>query len=175
MTSWTAVVLGGRDPLLAGLEIDGLNLSDRAACVAGELGLPLAASLAEAVARGGPIVVLDAHCPLVAADDVRRVQEAGRAGPAVGVRPVTDTVKRVRHTPGVDLLGETVDREALVALTAPLTVPDGSVLAGLETAADDVAWLAAALRRRTEVTLVEVSPAARRVRDGSDLELLSAG
>ena len=170
---WVGAVLGDDDPLLAGLGVDGLPLADRAALVARELEIPLAGSLAEAVARGGGVLVLDAHCPLVSAEDVVRVMSAAETSPAVGVRPVTDTVKRVRHDGG-DWLGETVDREALVAVTAPLAVPDGSVLSGLEDGAD-VAGLVAALRRVTGVALVEVGPAARRVRDASDLELLSAG
>lgn len=174
--TWVAVVLGGQDPLLAGLEVDGLPLADRAAGVARELGLPYAGTLTEAVqvaagTRGG-VLVLDAHCPLVAAADVARVMSAAGTSPAVGVRPVTDTVKRVWHDDG-DWLGETVDREVLIAVASPLAAQDGSVLAGLDQVAD-VAELVATLRRAMEVALVEVGATARRVRDASDLELLTA-
>ena len=164
---WVGVVVGGHDPLLDGLTVEGRELAAVAAGVLDEVGVRQVGSLGEAIGQGGGVLVLDAHCPLVSTDDVTRVRAAAGPSPAVGVRPVTDTVKRVRHTSGVDLLGETVDRETLVAVVAPLAVPGAGMLAGLEEIGD-LPELVASLRRRTEVALVEVgaigSPGPRRLR-----------
>ena len=81
--------------------------------------------------RRAPFSSSDAHCPLTADGDVALVLAAAEAAPAVGVRPVTDTVKRVHARRGGDWLGATVDRESLVWWPRPLVVPDASALAGV--------------------------------------------
>ena len=62
----------------------------------------------------------------------------------VGVRPVTDTVKVVAD----GVVGETLDRDRLVAVAAPVVLPAAVVadLAGLP--ATDFVTLVAGLRRR---------------------------
>ncbi len=109
----------------------------------------------------GVYVVLDPAVPLVpaafVADLADRVRTTGR--PHAGVRPVTDTVKLVRE----GLVGETVDREGLWQLAAPVVLPAPRDLPGT------LVELVAAL---DDVVLVEAPPLARRVADVSDLRLL---
>lgn len=73
---------------------------------------------------GMTVIFHDAACPLLdPATIVRLADLAEDTGQVVvGVRPVTDTVKRLADGPG-DYLGETVDRDALQALAAPVVVP----------------------------------------------------
>jgi 2-C-methyl-D-erythritol 4-phosphate cytidylyltransferase len=72
------------------------------------------------------------------------------------------------------LVGETVDRGALVAVASPIVLPPGVVdaLDGLPT--DDFVELVADLRRRFPVELVEAPPSARRVGSPDDLAVLEA-
>lgn len=91
------------------------------------------------VEAGEPLVLHDALCPMVPprfiASCVARALEEDSV--VVGVRPVTDTVKAL--TDG--LVGDTVDRSGLLAVTSPLVLPasvlrtlaspPGSDLAGL--------------------------------------------
>ena len=108
-------------------------------------------------------VVLDPLCPLVpgefVAELVDRVRATGR--PHAGVRPVTDTVKTMRG----GLVGETVDRESLLQLAAPVVLP------GPVQVPDTLIELVASL---AEVVFVEAPPLARRVSDVSDVRLLEA-
>lgn len=173
MTQWVGVVLGGQDAALAGLTVAGRPLVEIAGDVLAEVGAPRVGSLATAAGTPGGVIVLDAHCPGVIAADVEAVRHAAAHGPAVGIRPVTDTVKQVLSDERGAFLGETVDRDTVAAVTAPLVVPDAAALSGM-TGAADVAVVVAELRRRGTVALVEVGALSRRVADASDLELLGA-
>ena len=128
------------------------------------------ASLDLAALPGDGVVVLDERCPGVGADDVRRVvaaatEGAAAGGVAVGVRPVTDTVKAVED----GFVGDTVDREGLVAVCSPLVVPAAlSGAVGGDVPAAVERWLADG----TAVVLVEVPVAARRLGGADELVLL---
>ncbi len=127
------------------------------------LGRTLREHIAAVEVPEGAYVVLDPLCPLVpaafVADLVERVRATGLAH--AGVRPVTDTVKTMRD----GLVGQTVDREGLVQLAAPVVLPHPQEVP--ETLADLVAGLG-------QVVFVEAPALARRVRDASDLVLLEA-
>ncbi|CAI9403661.1 2-C-methyl-D-erythritol 4-phosphate cytidylyltransferase [Nocardioides sp. T2.26MG-1] len=127
----------------------------------------------EAVATTGePFVVHDPLCPMtppefVAACVARALEHAGVV---VGVRPVTDTVKVVAD----GVVGETVDRDALVSVASPVVLPP-EVVADLEALpSHDLVELVAALRGRYPVELVEAPPAARRIGSEEDLRVLEA-
>ena len=124
-------------------------------------------------ARGTALVLHDPLCPGTPASFIARAVEAATSGDTVvaGVRPVTDTVKRVEG----EVLGETVDRAGLVAVVSPVVLP-ASVVAGLDAlpVSDDLADLVAGLRAEHEVLLLEAPPEGRRVSDESDLRLVEA-
>ena len=67
----------------------------------------------------------DALCPMTPAAFIAECVERALAHDAVvvAVRPVTDTVKRVE----AGLVGETVDREGLVAPSSPVVLPPSVV------------------------------------------------
>lgn len=124
------------------------------------------------VESGEPVVLHDALCPMTpvpflaacVADAVR--QDAV----VVGVRPVTDTVKSVSG----GVVGETVDRESLVAVASPVVLPP-SVVAALDgLPGTDFAALVADLRERFPVVLREAPPEGRRVGSADDVRLLEA-
>ncbi len=119
-----------------------------------------------------PFVLHDALCPMTPpefiADCVALALE--RAVVVVGVRPVTDTVKRV--TDGV--VGETVDRAGLVSVASPVVLPPAVVAALDHLPSDDFVTLVAALRARFPVELVEAPPSARRVGSADDVRVLEA-
>ena len=114
-------------------------------------------------AEGDGHVVVDERCPGLDADTLRSLLVRARELPALGVRPATDTVKRLRE--GV-VVG-TVDRAGLVQVASPLVVP----AAYGEPTGDSLSAMAAALG---DVELVEVPAAARRLVDVEDLRLLLA-
>ncbi len=118
--------------------------------------------------------VLAVHDPLCPATPVPFLREAVAAAArrhcvVVGVRPVTDTVKRAEG----GVVGRTVDREGLVAVASPLVLPP-AVCADLPAwpDLDDLAALVDRLRERYPVSFLEAPPLARRVADESDLRLL---
>lgn len=124
-----------------------------------------------------PLVLHDALCPLappafLAACLVAAV-EGDRA--VLGVRPVTDTVKRV----GDDgALGETLDRDGLVAVASPLVLPARLVCTLPDPGLDgslDLGALAAAIAAQEEIVVALAPAAARRVHDLDDVRLLEAG
>jgi len=127
------------------------------------------AGVAEA---GEPFVLHDPLCPMTPpafiADCVERALEHSCV--VVGVRPVTDTVKVVDD----GVVGETLDRDGLVAVAAPVVLPPEVVasLDGLPTT--DFVALVAELRRRYPVELVEAPPEARRVGSDDDVRVLEA-
>jgi 2-C-methyl-D-erythritol 4-phosphate cytidylyltransferase len=160
----------------------------------GEAGVELldfTAPWSEVVARGLPLVVHDPLCPgtpvtfLAAA-----VAESAASGAVVvGVRPVTDTVKHLDGAggghgedgddgtdgDGGEMVGETVDRSALVAVASPVVLP-AAVVSGLDDwpDLDDVPALVDRLRGAYPVSFLEAPAQARRVADESDVRLLEA-
>lgn len=124
------------------------------------------------VESGEPFVLHDPLCPMTPPDFiagcVARAIERGCV--VVGVRPVTDTVKRV--TDGV--VGDTVDRAGLVSVASPVVLPAAVVAALAHLPSDDFVELVAALRARFPVELVEAPPAARRVGSAVDVRVLEA-
>ncbi len=121
---------------------------------------------------GDDVVLHDALCPMTPPAFIRacleHARETGR--PVVGVRPVTDTVKVVSD----GFVGETVDREGLLAIASPLVIP-AAVAATLALPSHDlaraVAELAAAGHR---VETLEAPPEGRRVSSAEALRLLEA-
>ncbi|HSE54768.1 MAG TPA: 2-C-methyl-D-erythritol 4-phosphate cytidylyltransferase, partial [Nocardioidaceae bacterium] len=89
----------------------------------------------------------------------------------VGVQPVTDTIKTVEE----GVVGGTVDREGLWAVTSPVVLP-ADVVAELDAwpDADDFTALVSWLRQRFEVRFLEAPALGRRVEDESSLALLEA-
>ncbi len=89
----------------------------------------------------------------------------------VGCRPVTDTIKTV----AADRVGETVDRESLVAVTSPVVL-SAEAVAALDGWPDlaDFAALVTSLRSRFPVELLEAPSLGRRVEDESAVVLLEA-
>ena len=142
----------------------------------GEAGVELldfTAPWSEVVERGLPLVVHDPLCPGTPVHFLRTaVAESAASGAVlVGVRPVTDTVK---HLDG-GVVGETVDRAALVAVASPVVLP-AAVVAGLDDwpDLDDVPAFVDRLRGAYPVTFLEAPAEARRVADESDVRLLEA-
>jgi 2-C-methyl-D-erythritol 4-phosphate cytidylyltransferase len=124
------------------------------------------------VKSGEPVVLHDPLCPMTPPDFIATCVERAveRACVVVGVRPVTDTVKVVTH----GLVGETLDRDALAVVAAPIVLP-AEVVAALDgLPSTDFAELVAELRRRYPVELVEAPPSARRVGSEEDVRLLEA-
>jgi 2-C-methyl-D-erythritol 4-phosphate cytidylyltransferase len=123
---------------------------------------------------GRPLVLHDPLCPLTppdfVAEAVRVSAEEGQV--VVGVRPVTDTLKQVTEQGTV---GATVDRDAHVVVCSPVVLP-AAVVAALPEGPDttDFASLAATLRERFGVRLLQAPPLARRVHDEADLAVLEA-
>lgn len=121
---------------------------------------------------GEPFVLHDALCPMAPADYLEacldHAVETGRV--VVGVRPVTDTVKRIDD----GVIGETLDRDDLRAVASPIVLPAAVVAAigGLPTT--DFAVLVEWLRGAHPVEMVEAPPSARRVADEDDVRLLEA-
>jgi len=126
-----------------------------------------------AVRDSGLTVVLhDPLCPLTPAAFIRDATEAAADGAvAVGVRPVTDTIKTVAGA----LVGQTVDRDSLWTVTSPVVLPAG-VVSALTDDPDltDFAALVSSLREGFEVVFVEAPSLGRRIEDGSALLLLEA-
>ena len=123
--------------------------------------------------RQAMLVVHDPLCPATPVPFLRHAIETAASSHAVvvGVRPVTDTVKKLDG----DVVGETVPRADLVAVVSPVVLPSG-VVAELDAwpCLDDLAELVSSLRVRFPVTYLEAPALARRVADDSDLRLLEA-
>lgn len=116
-------------------------------------------------------VLHDALCPMTPpaflADCLRALPPGGVVA---GVRPVTDTVKLVRD----GLVGRTVDRAGLLAVTSPVVLSAGvcAALPGLPTS--DFADLVTDLRRDFPTVLLPAPPDGRRVATADDVRLLQA-
>ena len=119
-----------------------------------------------------PVVLHDPLCPMTPPDFIASCLERAveRACVVVGVRPVTDTVKVVDD----GLVGATLDRDGLVAVTSPVVLPTDVVAALDGLPATGFVELVAALRSRFPVELVEAPPAARRVGTEEDVRVLEA-
>lgn len=129
------------------------------------------------VESGEDLVLHDSLCPMTPAAFIGACLERARATgrPVVGVRPVTDTVKVLADGDAGQVVGETLDRDALLAVASPLVIP-AAVLASLPgppstDLARAVADLAAAGHA---VETVEAPPEARRVSSPDDVRLLDA-
>lgn len=144
--------------------VAGTPWAGRASAVLAELGLP-ERPLSEMWTGEGGLVLLDERCPGVDPDVLLAVATAAVDVVAVGVRPVTDTVKTMQD----GYVGPTVDREALVAICAPVVVPAGLVPAVARTVDDLVSFVASL---DVPVVHAEVPPMARRVADATELALL---
>ncbi len=168
------VLTDGRGSLPFAL-IHGEALVACAAWALGEAGvLPIAdgTTWEAVVAAGEPFVVHDPLCPMTPPDFIAAcvARAVDRACVVVGIRPVTDTVKVVAD----GVVGETVDRESLVAVAAPVVLPPTVVAALDGLPSHDLVELVAALRLRYPVELVEAPPAARRVGSDDDVRVLEA-
>lgn len=123
------------------------------------------------VAAGDPIVLHDPLCPLTPPDFIAECVAAAPDGSGVvGVRPVTDTVKRVEG----GYAGSTVDRDGLLQVVSPLVLPPAAVAALDGLPSSDLAELVSALTARCEVVHLEAPAEARRVAGPEDLRVLEA-
>jgi 2-C-methyl-D-erythritol 4-phosphate cytidylyltransferase len=151
-----------------------------AAWAAGEAGVELLdfdATWAQVQETARPLVLHDPLCPMTPVpfitETVRRAVEGDAV--VVAVHPVTDTVKSVEVGPDGPVVGATLDRESLWAVTSPVVL-SVSVVAALDDwpDVDDFGALVSALRSRFPVTFVQAPPLARRVEDESAIRLLEA-
>lgn len=120
------------------------------------------------------VLLHDSLCPLASPELLRTVLERGRqqAGTSVAAyRPVTDTVKTVID----DAVCDTIDREGLAAIVAPVLMAaevlqgdPGATVPPLHDFGLVVGWL----RSRGPVALVKAPSLARRVEDESAVNLL---
>ncbi|TQK72818.1 MULTISPECIES: 2-C-methyl-D-erythritol 4-phosphate cytidylyltransferase [unclassified Nocardioides] len=162
--------------------IHGESLVAAAAWAVGEAGVDLldqTVPWAAVVEREEPLLLHDPLCPMTPPEFLRRCAERAAVEDrvVVGVRPVTDTVKEVHG----DLLGTTVDRDALVAVCSPVVLP-AAVVADLlgdggRLPTTDFTALVSTLRQRygaERVLLVEAPPEARRIAVEADLAVLEA-
>jgi len=121
---------------------------------------------------GRALVLHDPLCPLTPVDFIVAAVERAEETQAVvvGCRPVTDTVKRAAD----GVLGETVDRGDLRAVTSPIVLPAHVVAALDHLDTSDFPALVATLAEKAEVVWLESPPLSRRVRDEADLADLEA-
>ncbi|MGA8210683.1 MAG: hypothetical protein WB441_00060 [Nocardioidaceae bacterium] len=166
--------------------LHGESLVAVASWALGEAGVELLnfnESWRDVLARGAALVLHDPLCPGTPVDFLARATRTAveRSVVVVGVRPVTDTVRRgddAAPAPGVGVigLGEVEDRDGLVTVCSPVVLPH-EVLARMATRplTDDLPLLVSQLRRRYDVLLLEAPPTAMRVADESDVRLLESG
>lgn len=124
----------------------------------------------DAVRRlGRPLVIHDPLCPLTPPGFLREAVAAATDAVVVGAQPVRDT-----NSVHEGAVGETVDREALWAVTSPIVLP-ASVVAQLDDwpDTDDVTVLVARLCERFPVSFLEAPALGRRVEDESAVALLA--
>lgn len=156
--------------------IHGESLVACAAWALGESGVDLVDASVDwaAIAESGEDLVLhDALCPMTPPDFIASCLERARSTgrPVVGVRPVTDTVKVVDE----GLVGDTLDRDSLLAVAAPLVLPAGVVAGLARRPAPDLARAVADLVSAGHpAETVTAPPEARRVSSLEDVRLLGA-
>ncbi|KRB77805.1 hypothetical protein ASE01_06320 [Nocardioides sp. Root190] len=166
--------------------IHGESLVAAAAWAAGESGVDLLdqtvpwSHLAE---EGDTLLLHDALCPMTPPEFLARCAERAAVEDVVvvGVRPVTDTVKQAHPAPGGEVLGASVDRDALVSVCSPVVLPPAVVrdlfAEGASLPSTDFVELVAILRARYGEARIELAPApaqARRVASEEDLAVLAA-
>jgi 2-C-methyl-D-erythritol 4-phosphate cytidylyltransferase len=156
--------------------IDGEPLVALASYALADAGVELVdfnVELADVRDHGRTLVLHDPLCPRTPIVFLREALALAEREDVVvvGVQPVTDTIKSV--TDGV--VGATVDREGLWAVTSPVVLP-ARVVAELDgwPDADDFVALVKRLRERYDVRFLEAPAPGRRVEDESDLALLEA-
>nr|WP_253943361.1 2-C-methyl-D-erythritol 4-phosphate cytidylyltransferase [Nocardioides sp. zg-1308] len=147
-----------------------------AAWALGESGVDLvdaSVTWPELTEAGLDLVLHDSLCPMTPpgfiADCLEQARETGR--PVVGTRPVTDTVKAVAD----GVVGETLDREELLAVASPLVIPAVVLAALARRPASDLAQAVADLAadgHRVETR--QAPPQGRRVASLEDVRLLEA-
>ena len=169
-----AVIEEGRGSLPFAL-IHGEALVTCAVWALGDAGVTpvdLGTEWAGLVDAGEPFVLHDSLCPMTPADFiascVARCEETSAV--IVGVRPVTDTVKELAD----GFVGETVDRDGLLAVCSPVVLPPAVVAALDGLPSLDFATLVTSLAARFPVEYVEAPAAARRVASEDDVALLAA-
>ncbi|TWG93911.1 2-C-methyl-D-erythritol 4-phosphate cytidylyltransferase [Nocardioides sp. J9] len=166
--------------------IHGESLVAAAAWAAGEAGVDLVdltVALSVVAERGEALVLHDPLCPATPPDFIASCADRAAVDDvvAVGVRPVTDTVKEVTGAAGAATVGATVDRDGLVAVCSPVVLPP-SVVGDLfgdggGLPSTDFVELVAALRERygdDRVALVDAPAEARRVGGPDDIAVLEA-
>jgi len=128
------------------------------------------------VAEELPFVLHDSLCPLTPPEFLVECVEHAleRSAVVVGVRPVTDTVKELVPGLGGGLVGDTVDRTALLQVVSPIVLPAAVVAALDGVPPGDFAELVAALAERFPVVTLEAPAQARRAAGTDDLRLLEA-
>ncbi|WP_232678227.1 2-C-methyl-D-erythritol 4-phosphate cytidylyltransferase [Nocardioides sp. R-C-SC26] len=198
VTAWGLVLVEERGSLPFAL-VHGESLVAATAWAAGEAGVSLVdasvpwSELCEAaVEEDAAVVLLDSLCPMTPpafiASCVERATSAERV--VVGVRPVTDTVKRTRSSATsavVVELGGDVDRDDLVMPCSPVVVPPRLLAPGTAAGdafssgweswvgSTDLADLVVRLRQIGEdVVLAEAPASARRVGSLDDVALVEA-
>lgn len=127
----------------------------------------------DAIAESEEAYVLhDALCPMTPPAFIAEcVQTAvAREAVVIGVRPITDTVKRVDG----DVVVGTIDRSNLVEVLSPIVLPPAVVSALDEAPITDFAALAADLAARFPVVTMTAPAAAARVASIQDVRVLEA-
>jgi len=121
---------------------------------------------------GRPLVLHDPLCPMTPPAFIAQcVQVAvARDVVTVGVRPVSDTVKQVAD----GRLGQTIDRDGLAMVCAPIVLPARVVAEIQDRPTGDFVELVTGLRASYEVVLVDAPPGARRVASDEDIRVLEA-
>ena len=160
--------------------IHGESLVACAAWALGESGVDLVdatVSWEGLVESGEDLVLHDALCPMTPPAFLGACLEHARATgrPVVGTRPVTDTVKVVTTGETGQVVGETLDRDALVAIASPLVLP-ATVLATLaQRPSTDLARAVADLAAAGHAVETREAPSeGRRVSSPEDVRLLDA-
>jgi 2-C-methyl-D-erythritol 4-phosphate cytidylyltransferase len=110
------------------------------------------------------VLVHDCLCPLAPEAWLRTV--AGSAGPAVAVRPVTDTLKVVDG----DTVGGTIDRGRFSIVTSPLLLVDVDGRPPTEDPSALVTWM----RGRGDVEILRAPQLARRVADSASVSVMES-
>lgn len=123
-----------------------------------------------------PLVLHDSLCPMTPPAFIVHCLSTAleRDAVVIGVRPVTDTVKKLAVEDGVPVLGETVDRDAMVSVTSPIVLPPAVVAELDDWPTGDFAEIAAGLARRFPVVSIEAPPIGRRVASEEDVRLLES-
>ena len=126
------------------------------------------------VAAEEPLVLHDSLCPMTPPAFIAHCVSTAleREAVVIGVRPVTDTVKKLAVEEGVPVLGETVDRDAMVSVTSPIVLPPAVVASLDDWPTGDFAEIAAELAGRFPVVSIEAPPIGRRVTSEEDIRLL---